>query len=149
MTYRWIIACGNWTYCPLSTEIQPSERELPEEWPPGGGPHQTSTLLSISSRQPGVWLLVSRRPSLPPGALHTELEPQTAQTRRRRAGSHKFIQRLHHPDPGPQTWGCFHWHAVWEPCKVRNPRARTCVYVLQMRKTQQNEATSADISSGV
>lgn len=108
-----------WNYC-LLTEIQPSKWQLPEEWPPSCRPHQTSTLLSLPNRQPGIRLPILCWPPLPHGPLQPERKAQRNQTRGRLTGSHHFIQWLHHSHPGPQTGGRIRWGAVRKPCEVRS-----------------------------
>lgn len=101
------------------TEIQPSQRELHEEWPPGCGSHQTQTLFTLSHRQSIIWLPLARQLLIPPGPLQPEPEPRRIQTRRRHTGSYNFIQRVHHSHPRPQAWGRFHWWAIRKPCQVQ------------------------------
>lgn len=47
--------CLTLFFCPWMIEIQPSLRQLPEEWPSGCRPHQTQTLLALSNCPPSIW----------------------------------------------------------------------------------------------
>lgn len=108
------------------TEIQPSQWQLPEEWPPSSRPHQTPSFLALSNRQPSIRLPIFWHPLLPPGPLQPEPKPWRIQTRGRCTGSHTFIQRIHHSHPRPQAGGGFHWRAIRTPCKVQRGWKRCC-----------------------
>jgi len=117
------------------TEIQPSEWQLPEEWPPCSSPHQTPPVLTLSDRQPSIRLSSSHHPILlPPGPLYREPEARRPQARGRHARSLYFIQRVHHSHPRPQTGGGFHWRAFRQSCEVRS---QSYIDVCQMQGLQE------------